>query len=388
MYNKQTIIKTIHPTPSQRILAISDIHGHASFLVGALEKVSYTQDDILIIVGDLIEKGKENLKTVRFLIELCRKNPNVYVASGNVDHHRLSVFLNDTSEGEKDFLNTLHWMKKVWKKGFFLEILDELGVELAEINMENIGQIKERMREAYSEELDFLWNLPTIISAGNYIFVHGGIYTDNLDELVGKDAFTFLKVDAFMKQDVKFEKTVVTGHWPVCLYRDGIDCMNPLFDPKKNIIGIDGGCGLKKGQQLNVLIIPDSEASMQAVSYDSFDKYPLMNADKSQKGREKSILIRYYDSEVEVLSQGNEAFQQENKKLLRKDDMTMVRHISSGREFMVPTDYLYHSGGKVYCEDYSDALLTVEAGDQLSVILETSKGKIVKKNGVVGWYCK
>ena len=39
-----------------------------------------------------------------------------------------------------------------------------------------------------------------------------------------------------------------------------------------------------------------------------------------------------------------------------------------------------------WCEDTSDYRLAVEPGDRLSIVEETSRGRLVKKDGVTGWY--
>lgn len=39
------------------------------------------------------------------------------------------------------------------------------------------------------------------------------------------------------------------------------------------------------------------------------------------------------------------------------------------------------------CNDSTDYMLPVEAGDLLSIVKATSRGYLSKKNGVTGWYC-
>ena len=51
----------VAPVPKGRVIALSDVHGHADYLRGVLEKIRLTADDALVIVGDLLEKGPKNL---------------------------------------------------------------------------------------------------------------------------------------------------------------------------------------------------------------------------------------------------------------------------------------------------------------------------------------
>ena len=67
-----------------RLIAISDVHGNLLALQKLLKKVNYTSDDILVFVGDLFDKGPEelildNLAYIRGLA----KQENTYVVCGN-----------------------------------------------------------------------------------------------------------------------------------------------------------------------------------------------------------------------------------------------------------------------------------------------------------------
>lgn len=354
-----------------RIIVVSDIHGYVHYLRGVLEKVGYTAKDTLVIVGDMIEKGPESLETVRYIMGLCEEK-RVFVTMGNVEYHRLNSFYNDTQEGPVNFFQMLKWTHKKWKRGLFLDMLNELEIELEEIREEEMVGIKQQIKQRYARELEFLWNLPTVLSIGNFIFAHAGVPTEYLEELQTVDALSCMKIDAFLKKEVVFNKTVVVGHWPVCLYRDDIDCMNPIFDYQKHIIAIDGGCALKYGAQLNALIIPKPNADIREVTYMDYDDYPVMIAPNSQSARKKTIVIRYFDSEVRILEEMN--------------DVVKLLHINSNKNFMAPKEFLFFRKDKAYCNDCSDAYLAIEQGDRLAVIAETSVGDIVKKDGVLGWY--
>lgn len=368
---KCRIMKITNQENIGRIIAVSDIHGHVHYLDGVLKMSGYTVNDTLVIVGDMIEKGPESLKTIRYIMKLREENANVYVIMGNVDCHRIRSFYNDSPA---DFLNRFQWTKNVWKEGFFLDILNELGLEIDDISEENIENVRDIIKLKFAEELDFLWNLPTVLSIGNYIFVHAGVPTDDLNELQNVDATQCMKIDAFLNSDISFEKNVVVGHWPVCLYREDINCVNPILDHQRHIIAIDGGCGIKYGAQLNALIIPKPESDIREVTYVAYDDYPVLIAPTPQNEKEKTVCIRYYDCEVEVLED--------------RGDVICLRHISSDRICIVPKYFVYYRNGKAYCSDFSDACLEIKEGDKLSVIADTSAGYIVKKDGVIGWYKK
>ena len=64
-----TVIRPEIPA-GRRVIAISDIHGNLAFLKGVLEKVRFSPADVLVLVGDLFEKGKDSLETLRYLLVL------------------------------------------------------------------------------------------------------------------------------------------------------------------------------------------------------------------------------------------------------------------------------------------------------------------------------
>lgn len=381
-----TIVKRINPLPDGRLIAVSDVHGHLQYLRGLLEKVQFSKKDTLVLIGDMIEKGPESLNTVRFVMGLREKGFHVYASMGNVEYHRMECFRDDSPEGNRRFLRLLHKMKRVWGGSMFLDMMEELGIKLESVTEEGFGSVKAELEKHFQPEFDFIQCLPAIIAAGSFIFVHAGVPTDRLEELEGTEAFSYLKRDEFLREPVAFEKYVVVGHWPVCLYRDDEDSMEPACDWEKHIIALDGGCGLKIGQQLNGLILPGKTAESgkagdvrREAKFVSYDGLPLVRADRPQKGRPARIVVHYQDSEVECLGYLEDT--------VGENRVLRLRHISSGIEFPAPESFLYRrTEGKLNCEDCSDALLDIEKGDLLSVVEKTSIGLLVKKNGVMGWY--
>lgn len=214
--------------------------------------------------------------------------------------------------------------------------------------------------------------LPTILDMGSYLFVHGGIPTHDLDRLSGTPRYQWLKNDRFLEQDCRFSRCVVTGHWPVCLYRQDELNMNPLFDYERRIIAMDGGYGLKTTGQLNALVFPDKDAPMEKVTWESYDAFPLVTALENQEKKPFSLYIQYLDSQVDLLEE--------------KDGMTLCRHSGSGKELWIPSCYLYRWEDGWHANDYSDEELEVNAGDELSVLYSHASGCYVKKNGISGWY--
>lgn len=370
----RTTVQKIEAAPGQRLLVVSDIHGHFDWLVQLLKKLEYGGDDILVIVGDLIDKGPESLRVVRYVMELCRRYP-VYVSMGNVDLARVQMLLDDAPEAGEKFVRFLSWVTEFWGDSFFQDMLSELGIGLQQITPENAPEYMRRLREHFREELEFLRSRPTILTAGRYLFVHGGVPTEELSALEGTDAVPYLKNDAFLEKGYRFETyTVVTGHWPVSMYRQACEDVSPLFEAERGILCIDGGCGLKVSGQLNGILLPDCMAETSEITWTGVDGLPSARALAAQEERAAAVHIQFRDSRVELQEE--------------RGSMCCVRQVSSGKTLEVPAEWLKRwQDGFLHCEDCCDRLLPVQAGERLSVVLEAGGRRYVKaENGQIGWY--
>jgi len=363
----QTTVKKINIPSNKRMIVTSDIHGHYYHLKNILRKVSFTENDILFIVGDIIEKGPLCLRTLRYVMQLCN-DYTVYPLMGNVDATRLFMFDDNSTENCEELFEYIQFMKKYWGGCLFLDMCNELKIYIYSSN--DIPNAKEQICKKFKEEFVFLRSLPTIIETQNYIFVHGGLPSNDIDSFVGTDAFAYLKNDAFMEKGFEFNKYIVVGHWPATLYNDKIASSNPIINKKQKIISIDGGCGLKRDGQLNMLII--SNIDSEDFTFEFYDDFPVAFAQTPQKKAADSINIRYTDNKITILEKGEE--------------FSFAEHKSSGYRLWIHNDYIYSFGENAKCDDYTDYRMPVNIGDKLSIIKKTSKGYLVKKDGISGWY--
>ena len=189
---------------------------------------------------------------------------------------------------------------------------------------------------------------------------------DHMEEL---DAWKCMKNDDFLGQGHAFPYYCVVGHWPVTLYRTGAPCCAPLIHRGRKIVSIDGGCVLQADGQLNALVLPRSGEDF---SWYSYDDCPVVRALDRQEAGPPPFTIRWSDHLVEVLEEGPE--------------FSLCRHQTTGRELWVLTRYLRRQGDRTWCRDATDYRPPVQPGDLLSVVEETSRGLLVKKQGVTGWY--
>ena len=350
-------IKHLTLPQDRRILVVSDVHGNLRYLRGLLEKAQFCDDDILIIAGDLLEKGPRSLDTLRYVISLSA-HAEVHMVSGNCDWWVPIMNGVGTTEENLWYLNN---------KPYCLarQMCEEMGIAVTP-DMDYIA-MRETITAAYKAEFDFLAALPEVIETEHYFFVHGGLPEGSPETW---DAWQCMKYDHFMDTERCFDKWVIVGHWPVMLYHECIVDANPIFDYKKKIISIDGGCFLKDDGQLNALIIP--YAGSEDFSVISYDPFPRARVRSAQAGSEKSYYIRWGDAEVELLRRGAE--------------FSRIRHRRTGYEMDVLTKYLRGSGDECVTNDCTDYVLPLRAGDEISVVETTSRGYFAKKDGISGWY--
>lgn len=352
--------RVIHPefAPGRRILVVSDIHGNLPFFRGLLRRVRFTPDDILILLGDMLEKGRQSLELLRYIMELSRTH-TVYPVCGNCDGFVLRFFENGD-----------------WDQGFFQRylpahpesILRQLAGELGFDGWDDPPALRRALRAGYPQIWAWLRALPTIIETEHLVFVHGGV--PSLTDMEGLDSWKCMKNDNFRGQGRSFDKFVIVGHWPVTLYDPSIPSAAPIFDWKEKIISIDGGCVLKADGQLNALILP--QESSQDFTWDAYDGLPTLTALDAQRPSDHSLNIRWGRSALELLERGEE--------------LSLCRHLETGREMLILTRYLHDTPEKLWCEDSTDYRLSVSPGDRLSLVARLSDRILAKKDGVTGWY--
>ena len=356
------VVRPITLPPGLRTLVVSDIHGNLPYLKGLLRQVGFGSQDILLILGDILERSEGSLDTLRYVMELSEKY-TVYTLLGNCDNIT-PAFVDRRPDIPQRFYEG--WFRRQGERCTLVKMAHLAGVPMEK--REDYPAARAAIAREFKPELDFLRKLPHIYVNEDYLFVHGGVpREDRLEEL---DAYGCMKNDDFLGQGHSFKRWVIVGHWPVTLYNEKIPSAAPIIDKEKHIISIDGGATLKLDGQLNALILPEKPGG--EFSWVSCDGYPEVTALEDQAPSADSVNIRWGRSRLEVLAEGPE--------------LSRCRHLETGRELEVLTEYLRRDGDGVWCEDSTDYRLPVQAGDTLSLIRSTSRGALCKKDGVTGWY--
>lgn len=227
----------------ERLLVISDIHGCYDEFNKLLGLVKYSSaNDQLILLGDYIDRGKDNKKVVEFVREL--EGYGVIALRGNHDQ----MFL-DYVKRPHNYNNAYNYLRNGGETTLknYIEDFDSY-----QWHDESYRKWANDIILLHSDDVEFLDSLPYYYETEDYIFVHAGINPHLNDwKNSGKDDFIWIR-DQFLNHNHDNKQTIIHGHTPCVHLHKKHDV---YFGNKK--IGIDGACAY--GGQLNCLEIKDGE---------------------------------------------------------------------------------------------------------------------------------
>lgn len=206
--------KEIFEMPA-RLYAIGDVHAclnEISLMLEFLEnKENFSDADLLVFIGDYIDRGSESRTVLECLIEFKKRHGNTIFLRGNHEEMLLS-FLGFAGTNAESYL---------YNGG--TDFLSSYGLFSAPTREE----ILIRLPPAH---ISFLLSLDSYLIVDKYVFVHAGL--NPLRPLRAQlDQDIYWIRDEFILNVHHFDKTVVFGHTP---YKDIL-----LHLPYK--IGIDTG---------------------------------------------------------------------------------------------------------------------------------------------------
>lgn len=343
-----------------RALFISDIHGELPILCQLLDDVGYRPGtDQLFILGDLIEKGRDSLGTLRKVMALS-KIPGVVVLRGNNDS--LTGFFKSSLSNEirMDYLNS--------RPSILHEMAEVLGVRLSLST--DFTTFYRQLQQVFQAEMEFLNSLPLIVSGPSYTAAHSSLQYEN-EPRRNQEKRVLKDNDFLFQSEPCFHNPVIVGHMPSVALSPHIGSCAVQFLKKRNVFAIDGGCGMHRHGQLNALIIENGDfAHPQSAAADLLEKRTVTQAQPGTPA-EDAVFVRYFESEIEVLSE--------------HQDILMVRHAASGKVLEIPRSVLRVIGGVPHCFNSTSYWLTLTPGDCVSVVQAWPDRVFCKHQGRLGW---
>ena len=87
----RAVIQQVKLPDTGRIIAISDVHGNLPYLKGLLAKLALRDEDTLVFCGDILEKGRYSLETLRYIMRLASER-RVLAVLGNCDFWQDAIY--------------------------------------------------------------------------------------------------------------------------------------------------------------------------------------------------------------------------------------------------------------------------------------------------------
>lgn len=202
-----------------RLLATSDIHGCYDEFINLIYKIELTKEDTLVILGDLIDRGIQNMKVILKIQELKQKGYNIITLKGN--HEDMFLY------GIKTYRSIEHLQYTNDYRILFKNGTVESMVEYYELTDEEKGIVNLELstQKFFHKEK-------------NHLFVHAGVVPNvNFGEQAVDDLLWVR--EEFMAGPHNLPYVVVFGHTPTAYLNSNKELKIYYGEDR---IGIDCGC--------------------------------------------------------------------------------------------------------------------------------------------------
>lgn len=169
---------------------ISDIHGEYDLFMKLLKKIKFNDNDTLYICGDIIDKGKDSIKLIKFV----SNQKNIFSIMGNHEY------------------TFAQYVKSI------VETCNENNQEDI---MEKIAEYFPYSTEKLSQnDILYILDLPYYIETDEFICVHAGLeIKDDKILPIENQNYNYMLFDRNFKSSTfeSINKTILFGHTP-CFY--------------------------------------------------------------------------------------------------------------------------------------------------------------------------
>lgn len=189
---------TITEATGKRVFAIGDIHGcvdEATKMCAHLEKEEgLSDDDVVVFVGDYIDRGPSSRGVVELMIEFKRKFPKSRFLKGNHEDMLL------------DFLGFGGRMGEAFLYNGGLETIQSYGISV-------FASPEQMIRTFPTEHFQFFNSLESILKVDGHICVHAGL--NPLRSMTSQnDGDIYWIRDDFIHNPHPYGMSIVFGHTP------------------------------------------------------------------------------------------------------------------------------------------------------------------------------
>ncbi len=226
------------------IIAIGDIHGQLGKLHRLMQKLEpLAEDDVLLFIGDYIDRGPDSAGVIDYLYHLGQDRPNTIFLRGNHDQAMMDA---------RDLFDPNHTSDMSY---------DDIAWWFAYGGRETLasyGSTKHWWEHVPACHWEFLESTEMEYRTGEFIFVHAGLVPPGFTWPERTEPRLWIRWD-FLKSDADFGGTVIVGHTPT-------EDEKPLVMANK--VDIDTGAGY--GGPVTAILLdttkPYDMANLQFVS--------------------------------------------------------------------------------------------------------------------------
>lgn len=225
---------------------ISDIHGDLKSFLRMLQKIDFSKEDTLYIIGDILDRGPKSFELVDYIMS----HENIVMIKGN---HEL--FMQMHLSGDKE-------MAAKYKL---------YGCQDTLVQLEKVPP------ERRVEYLEYFKGLPLYetleINGTKYVLTHSGylMYDDErqkeqekctditklIDKWKEEDEYDYLISNDlhYIPGNIKIDCTLIVGHYPTF----NLECDGIYYSESKNhpYVDVDNGLMMKEGRKLACLRLED-----------------------------------------------------------------------------------------------------------------------------------
>ena len=343
----------------RRVIVISDLHGDPEGYRQVKEMTGFAENDALVIVGDLLEKGADSLGLVRAVMQDAQQG-NVFVTAGNND--RIFTMWEDRVFPEEEILLYLNSLDM--KNSILANMAAENG--FVPDSAEKLEELHRLAESRYAKEARFLRQLPVILESEDWIFVHAGLKPGPLDT---QEEWYCLTAPEFARQPYTFDKPVITGHWPVTNYSGNVITKRVYHDPAMPCFCIDGGNSMKVWGQINWLILTPGKSEWESGYCDGL---PAVRILEDQPESRDPVTLLFPHTRVTV--------EEEKDGVCTCWVPYIRRHVTLKKENI----YIYKD--RTYSRDYTNYHPFLQKGETVGFCEVSGDEILIKKDGIIGLY--